>query len=172
MSVRCVNFENPEKMASASADPDPNTNLKKKSVFTYHRVLLFNYDVQCKKPFSSYNKSIFTAEEIPQSWFTGPLTPQNRRKILSLSSLGGGRFSIFSKIEIGTCNQRRQMIEDDLNETFQEFLDQEFRIDEAYDNMVSSRPGKILSGWTYEAHPKPLRSSRTAGEFCETEVSL
>lgn len=64
------------------------------------------------------------------------------------------------------------MIENDLNETFQEFLDQEFRIDEAYDHMVSGRPSKVLSGWTYHSDPKPLRSSRTAGEFCETEASV
>lgn len=36
--------------------------------------------------------------------------------------------------------------------------------------MVTGRPSKILSGWTYESQPKPLRSSRRAGEFCETEV--
>lgn len=47
---------------------------------------------------------MFSNEEIPQSWFTGPLTPQNRRKILSLDSLGGGRFSVFAKIEIGRFN--------------------------------------------------------------------
>ena len=81
-------------MASAYVDP------KKRSVFTYHRVLLFNYNVQCKNPFASYNKNMFSEEEIPQSWFTGPLTPSNRRKKLSLSSLGGGRFSVFAKIEI------------------------------------------------------------------------
>lgn len=50
-------------------------------------------------------------------------------------------------------------------------LDQEFRIEEGYNLMVSGRPSKILSGWSYECQPKPLRSSRTAGEFCETEVS-
>ena len=49
-------------------------------------------------------------------------------------------------------------------------MDQDFRIDEAYKFMVLSRPSKILSGWTYESKPKPLRSSRTAGEFRETEV--
>ena len=49
-------------------------------------------------------------------------------------------------------------------------MDQEFRKDEAYGHMVSGRPSKILSGWTYESAPKPLRSARTAGEFCETEV--
>lgn len=38
--------------------------------------------------------------------------------------------------------------------------------------MVLARPSKILSGWSYESKPKPLRSSRTAGEFCETEVTL
>ena len=110
------------------------------------------------------------SDEIPPSWFTGPLTPQNRRKVLTLPSLGGGRFSVFAKIELGTDNQRREMIEEDLNSTFQEFIDQDFRIDVAYDHMVSGRPSKVLSGWTYEAQPKPLRSSRTAGEFCETEV--
>lgn len=80
----------------ANADPDG----KKRSVFNYHRVLLFNYNVQCRKPFASYNRNMFV-EEIPQSWFSGPLTPQNRRKVLSLSSLGGGRFSVFAKIEMG-----------------------------------------------------------------------
>lgn len=49
-------------------------------------------------------------------------------------------------------------------------MDQDFRIDEAYGFMVSGRPSKILSGWTYESKPKPLRSSRKAGEFLETEV--
>ena len=41
------------------------------------------------------------SDDIPSSWFSGPLTPQNRRKILSLESLGGGRFSVFAKIEMG-----------------------------------------------------------------------
>lgn len=36
--------------------------------------------------------------------------------------------------------------------------------------MVTGRPSKVLSGWSYESEPKPLRSSRTAGTFCETEV--
>ena len=70
----------------------------------------------------------------------------------------------------GTCNVRRQQIENDLNELFQEFIDQEFRIDEAYSHMILARPSKVLSGWTYESQPKSLRSSRTAGEFQETEV--
>ena len=72
----------------------------------------------------------------------------------------------------GTCNKRREGIEDDLNSTFQEFLDQDFRITEAYCMMVDGKPSKVLSGWTYEAKPKPLRSSRMAGEFRETEVCL
>ena len=74
---------------------------KKRSVFTYHRVLLFNYDVQCKFPFSSYNRNMFSEEEIPKEWFTGPLKPADRKKVLSLHPLGGGRFSVFAKIEIG-----------------------------------------------------------------------
>ena len=81
----------------ACAFPD----LKKKSIFNYHRVLLFNYNVQCRKPFASYNRNMFSVEEIPKSWYTGPLTPTNRRKVLSIESLGGGRFSVFAKIEIG-----------------------------------------------------------------------
>lgn len=84
----------------ACAFPD----LKKKSVFTYHRVLLFNYDIQAKKPFHSYNRNMFKDEDIPDSWFTGPLTPANRRKIMPLGPLGGGRFSVFGKIEIGEVN--------------------------------------------------------------------
>lgn len=71
---------------------------------------------------------------------------------------------------IGTCPKRRENIELDLNETYQEFIDQEFRVDEAYSHMTMARPSKVLSGWTYESKPKPLRSSRTAGEFRETEV--
>lgn len=82
-------------MASAYID------LKKKSVFTYHRVLLFNYDVQCRRPFCSYNRSMFSDNEIDPTWFTGPLTPLNRKEVLSLVALGGGRFSVFAKIEIG-----------------------------------------------------------------------
>lgn len=50
-------------------------------------------------------------------------------------------------------------------------MDQDITIEEAYHHMVSSRPSKILSSWTYESKPKPLRSSRMAGEFQETEVS-
>ena len=76
-------------------------DLKKKSIFVYHRVLLFNYDVQCKFPFASYNRNMFSEEDIPPSWFTGPLSPTNRKKILPMPSLGGGRFSVFGKIEIG-----------------------------------------------------------------------
>ena len=76
-------------------------DLKKKSVFTYQRVLLFNYDVQSKKPFCSYNKNMFSEDDIPNSWFTGPLTPKNRKKILPMAPLGGGRFSVYAKIEIG-----------------------------------------------------------------------
>ena len=72
---------------------------------------------------------------------------------------------------LGTCPKRRDNIEKELNSTFTEFMDRDFRVDEAYSNMVSSRPSKILSGWSYESKPKPLRSSRTAGEFRETEVS-
>ena len=76
-------------------------DLKKKSVFNYHRVLLFNYDVQAKNPFCSYNRNMFSDEDIPKSWFNGPLTPTHRKKVLSLPPLGGGHFSVFCKIEIG-----------------------------------------------------------------------
>ena len=82
-------------MAAAMMD------VKKRSVFNYHRVILFNYDVQCKRPFSSYNKNMFSDEDIPRTWFTGPLAPVNRNKVLSLPPLGGGRFSVYAKIEFG-----------------------------------------------------------------------
>ena len=72
---------------------------------------------------------------------------------------------------IGTCPQRRENIEKDLNELFQDFIDQEFPIAEAYGHMILARPSKVLSGWSYESKPKPLRSSRTAGEYRETDVS-
>ena len=74
---------------------------KRRSVFTYHKVLLFNYDVQCKKPFNSYLRSQFSDEDIDPTWFTGPLSPSSRKKVLSLGPLGGGRYSVFGKIEIG-----------------------------------------------------------------------
>ena len=83
------------KMAAAYID------LKKRSVFNYHRVILFNHDVQCKRPFVSYNRNMFSPEDIDPGWFTGPLTPTNRRKILPMRALGGGRFSVFAKIELG-----------------------------------------------------------------------
>lgn len=76
-------------------------DMKKKSVFNYHRVLLFNHDVQAKQPFCSYNRSMFSEYDIPNTWFRGPLTPANRRQVLRLDPLGGGRFSVFCKIEIG-----------------------------------------------------------------------
>lgn len=76
-------------------------DVKRRSIFNYHRVLLFNYDVQAKKHFSSYNRNMFSEQDIPKTWFTGPLTPANRGKILSLGPLGGGRFSVFAKIELG-----------------------------------------------------------------------
>lgn len=75
--------------------------------------------------------------------------------------------NVFSK---GTCPKRRDAIEKELNETFQELMDQEYRVDEGYSTMVCAKPSKVLSGWSYEVQPKPLRSSRTAGELCETEV--
>ena len=84
-------------MASACID------IKKKSIFTYHRVILFNYDVQCRLPFASYNRNLFSEEDIDPTWFTGPLTPRNRKKVMPMRSLGGGQFSVFAKIEIGKC---------------------------------------------------------------------
>lgn len=87
-------------MASALLD------LKKKSIFTYHRVILFNHDVQCKFPFASYNRNMFTEDDIDPTWFSGPLTPSNRRKVLPMRPLGGGRYSVFAKIELGEFIQR------------------------------------------------------------------
>lgn len=78
--------------------------------------------------------------------------------------------NVLLNLFLGTCNKRREDIEKDLNELFQEFMDQEFSIEEAYSHMICARPSKVLSGWTFESKPKPLRSSRTAGEFRETEV--
>lgn len=95
--------ENSEGRVMATACPSEQ-DLKKKSIFIYHRVLLFNHDVQEKKPFSSFNRNMFSEEDIPKSWFTGPLSRTNRRKVLSLPSLGGGRYSVFAKIEIGMSN--------------------------------------------------------------------
>lgn len=76
-------------------------DLKKRSFFTYHRVLLFNHDVQCRKPFRSYSRSSFSDEDINPAWFTGPLSRANRKKVIPLNALGGGRFSVFAKIESG-----------------------------------------------------------------------
>ena len=76
-------------------------DLRKRSIFTYNRVLLFNYDVQCRKPFRSYNRNSFSDEDIDPTWFTGPLTRANRKIVMPLSELGGGRFSVFGKIEAG-----------------------------------------------------------------------
>lgn len=76
-------------------------DMRKRSFFTYQRVLIFNYDVQCRKPFRSYNRTVFPDEDIDPTWFTGPLTRSNRKKVISLSALGGGKFSVFGKIEIG-----------------------------------------------------------------------
>lgn len=53
---------------------------------------------------------------------------------------------------------------------FKNFWIKNFSIAEAYGHMISARPSKILSGWTYESQPKALRSSRTAGKFFDTEV--
>lgn len=50
-------------------------------------------------------------------------------------------------------------------------MDQEFRVDEGYSFLVTGRPSKILSSWSYESIPKPLRSSRRAGEFRETDAA-
>lgn len=77
------------------------SDLKKRSFFNYNRVLIFNYDVQARKPFRSYNRGSFSDDDIDPKWFTGPLTRANRKKVMPLSELGGGRFSIFAKIEIG-----------------------------------------------------------------------
>lgn len=57
---------------------------------------------------------MFSEEEIPKSWYTGPLTPTNRRKIMALESLGGGRFSVFAKIEIGMSILSSKVLEFDL----------------------------------------------------------
>ena len=79
---------------------------------------------------------------------------------------------IYIYIFKGTCPKRRDKIEQDLNESFQEMVDQDFNIVEAYSQMVAAKASKVLSGWTYECKPKPLRSSRTAGLYQETDVSI
>lgn len=45
---------------------------------------------------------MFCKEDINPAWFTGPLTPKNRKIVKPMRALGGGRFSVFAKIEIGS----------------------------------------------------------------------
>lgn len=49
---------------------------------------------------------MFSEQDIEPTWFTGPLTPANRRKVMPLSALGGGRFSVYAKIELGKFIQK------------------------------------------------------------------
>lgn len=64
---------------------------------------------------------------------------------------------------------RKEMVRD-VNLIYQKHIHELSSQELAYTKMVESHPPRLLSGYTYEEFPKPLRSQRVAVPPIETDV--
>lgn len=68
----------------------------------YMKVILFQWDINKKRPFDIFPLSMFTTNEIKDKWMESILDQNSRiRTLPMLRSLPGKTFSLFAKIERG-----------------------------------------------------------------------
>ena len=70
------------------------------SVVEYFFLILFNWDVDDRNPFSCFVWSLFDDNDITHGWITGPLYDSYRMMEISPSCLNG-KYSLFCKVEKG-----------------------------------------------------------------------
>ena len=81
---------------SESAADQPESDIN------YFWFISFEWNVLDEKPFNIFVREYFGDEDIPDNWFTGVLTEENRRQKLKLKAVAGRNLhSIFAKIEKG-----------------------------------------------------------------------
>lgn len=73
----------------------------RKSDVTYLWLILFQHDIENKAPFSVFNRSLFSFQDIPESWYLFKLRNDLRTEKIYLRVLNG-TYSVFCKIEDGT----------------------------------------------------------------------
>ena len=68
----------------------------------YFWFIAFEWSVNEQKPFQIFVREYFGDEDIPDNWFTGRLTDENRAVKLQLHAIAGENpYSIFAKVEKG-----------------------------------------------------------------------
>lgn len=74
----------------------------KKTEYLYEFVILFNWDVDLREPFSYHKISLFTDKDIKPQWISKNLRLESRvSKLKNLSPFPGQTMSLFAKIELG-----------------------------------------------------------------------
>ena len=68
----------------------------------YFWFIAFEWNIHEPQPFQIFVREYFGDEDIPDNWFTGKLTEDNRAVKLSLNAVAGmSPYSIFAKVEKG-----------------------------------------------------------------------
>lgn len=68
----------------------------------YFWFIAFQWSVNEPQPFQIFVREYFGDEDIPDTWFTGRLTDENRAVKLKLNAVAGNNiYSIFTKVEKG-----------------------------------------------------------------------
>ena len=71
----------------------------------YFWFIAFEWNVFEEQPFQIFVREYFGDEDIPDNWFTGNLTEENRAVKLRLNAVAGNNlYSIFAKVEKGSIN--------------------------------------------------------------------
>ena len=81
----------------------PRTNVSvscKVSVVEYFFLVTFDWNLLIGNPFEIY--VLEAIKEFPEDWIKGPLTKENRLQKQAISACGGGKYSLFCKVEKGS----------------------------------------------------------------------
>ena len=75
------------------------------STTNYFWFIAFQWDINEPEPFQIFVREYFGDEDIPDTWFSGRLTDENRAVKLQLNAVAGSNlYSIFAKVEKGKRN--------------------------------------------------------------------
>ena len=73
------------------------------SGINYFWFIAFEWNVLEEEPFQIFVREYFGDDDIPDNWFSGILSEQNREVKLTLSAVAGSSpYSIFAKVEKGS----------------------------------------------------------------------
>lgn len=129
----------------------------------YLWVIVFIWKVNEEFPFCIVPLHMFDATSFPMQFISGPLNDSNRLKEVALRNLSENKYSVFCKIEEGVSTARRESVLQTLNEQFNIIVQNADKtMAEIYHHLIKHYSYRLLSGFSYELCPQPIRGKRGA----------